>query len=272
MFDMKKYVLLFIIFSLTTMCSQQKETHVLIRTNLGDIKVKLYNETPLHRDNFIKLVKEGFYEGLIFHRVINEFMVQGGDPTLRVSLQGEVADTTDLTYTIPAEFRTPAIYHKRGSLAAARYGDNVNPEKESSGSQFYIVTGKRFTEEELDYLEEERVNALRGSILTEIQQANVEKIKELYAAEDKEALADFRQSMIAEADSLIKVRKSEVTYTPIQRESYLKEGGTPHLDGGYTVFGEVVEGMDVVSQIERVETNAKDKPLQPIVFQMVLLD
>lgn len=269
---MRKYIFLFIIGCLITMCSQEKETKVLISTSEGDIVVKLYNETPQHRDNFIKLVKDGFYEGLIFHRVINEFMIQGGDPTLRVSLDGSEPDTTELNYTIPAEFRTPEIFHKRGALAAARHGDDVNPERASSASQFYIVTGKQFIEEGLDNLQEGRLENLRRQIMAELQEDNREKVKELYRSGDKEALTEFREQLVEEADSLTKLRKGEVAYTYRQREFYMNGGGTPHLDGGYTVFGEVLEGMDVVSRIERAETNEKDRPLKPVVFQMRILE
>lgn len=268
---MKKYLILFLIFILTTMCHQEKETKVLIQTNWGDIVVKLYNETPQHRDNFIKLVNDGFYDGMIFHRVINEFMIQGGDASLRQSLEGETPDTTALNYRLAPEFRTPKIFHKRGSLAAARLGDDENPKKESDAAQFYIVTGVKFLEEKLDDLEEKRIASLKRQILADMQEENRDKVKELYRGGDKELLREFRIQMEADADSIAKSRKKEVAYTGYQREVYMNTGGSPHLDGSYTIFGEVVEGMDVVSKIEQTETNASDRPYETIFFRMKVL-
>jgi cyclophilin family peptidyl-prolyl cis-trans isomerase len=180
----------------------QTEPIFLIKTSFGNIKVKLYNETPQHRDNFIKLVKEGFYNGSIFHRVINQFMIQGG---------GAKNGTEDVGYTIPAEFNAKFI-HKKGALAAARMPDQVNPNKASSGSQFYIVQGRKFSDAELDGIEQ-RINK---------------------------------------------------KFTPEEREAYKTIGGTPHLDGAYTIFGEVIEGMDVIDKIAAAKTAAGDKPLEDI--------
>lgn len=184
----------------------QKQIKVLIHTDLGDMKVVLYNETPKHRDNFIKLVKQGFYNGSNFHRIIKQFMIQGG---------GAASGTKDAGYTVPAEF-VSKYYHKKGALSAARQGDEVNPKKESSGSQFYIVQGKKLTDAELDQF-----------------------------------IAQTGKKM-----------------TPEQRKIYKTIGGTPHLDRDYTVFGEVIEGLDVIDKIAAVQTGPGDKPLKEIKMSM----
>lgn len=201
---------------------KQKEQKVLIQTTEGDITLKLYNETPLHRDNFIRLVKAKTYNGVLFHRVIETFMIQGGDPTSKTAAPDVMLGDGDVGYTVPAEFRTPAIYHKYGVLAAAREGDESNPEKASSGCQFYIVVGKKFTDEQLDKLQESKI-ARYGH-------AN---------------------------DSTYK-------FSPRARRDYKTIGGTPHLDGNYTVYGEVLKGMDVVERISKVETNDEDRPVKDI--------
>ncbi len=186
-----------------------QSTKVLIETSMGNITIMLYDETPLHRDNFIKLVESNFYDSILFHRVINNFMIQAGDPTSKNAAPDVLLGDSDTDYTIPAEFDYPKYYHKKGALAAARTSDDENPERRSSGSQFYIVQGRTFTDEKLDKYE-----------------------------------AHLGIKMPAEI-----------------REYYKTIGGTPHLDTQYTVFGEVVEGMDVVNAIAAVETNKDDRPL-----------
>ena len=199
-----------------------REQKVVIETTEGKIKLKLYNETPFHRDNFVKLMKAKAYDGVLFHRVISEFMIQSGDPNSKTATAETILGNGDLGYTVPAEFRTPDIYHKYGALAAARTGDDINPEKASSSCQFYIAVGKKFTDEQLDTLQESKI-ARYGH-------AN---------------------------DSTYKFRTSA-------RNDYKTVGGTPHLDGNYTVFGEVLEGMDVVEKISKAETDHMDRPLKDI--------
>ena len=192
--------------------AQEVETLVLIDTDMGKIKVKLFNDTPQHRDNFIKNVKEHRYDGLLFHRVIKQFMVQGGDINSKDAPIEQHLGDGDPGYTIPAEIVYPKYFHKRGMLCAARTSDDENPERASSGTQFYIVTGKFYTEMELDKMEK---------------------------AENR-------------------------TFTPEERQAYMLEGGAPHLDNKYTVFGEVIKGMKVVDKIQFVETNEDDRPLKNI--------
>lgn len=188
---------------------------VLIETTMGNIRVQLYNETPKHRDNFLKLIREHhFYDSLLFHRVIPDFMIQAGDPYSKSAMKGELLGGHSLDYKLPAEIRLPQLFHKRGALAAAREADDVNPLHESSSSQFYIVSGKKFDEEGL-----QRVKKRLG-------------------------------------DSIQMTREMEEQYTTI--------GGAPHLDGTYTVFGEVVDGMEVVDRIQRVARDENDRPLEDV--------
>lgn len=192
--------------------AQEAETIVLIDTDMGKVKVKLFNDTPKHRDNFIKNVNEKLYDGLLFHRVIKQFMIQTGDVNSKDAPMDKHLGDGDLDYTIPAEIVYPKYFHKAGMLCAARTGDDVNPERASSATQFYIVTGNFFTEMELDKMEKEK----------------------------------------------------NITLTPEQKQAYMLEGGAPHLDGKYTIFGEVISGMKTVMKIQLVETNEDDRPLKNI--------
>jgi peptidyl-prolyl cis-trans isomerase B (cyclophilin B) len=207
---MKKLFIMSLIFAALVGQAQQKETIVVIETNYGTIKAKLYNDTPLHRDNFLKLVNEGWYNGSPFHRVIKDFMIQGGQ-----NADGRM----DPGYTVPAEFRENH-FHQKGALCAARQGDQVNPKKASSGSQFYIVQGTVFDDKKLDLYEE--------------------RLGKVFSAK--------------------------------QRQAYKTVGGTPHLDGDYTVFGEVTEGLDVVDKIARVKTGYMDVPVEPVIINKITVE
>ena len=207
---MKKLILMSLIFAGLMCQAQEKETIVVIETNYGTIKAKLYNDTPLHRDNFIKLVNEGWFKGSPFHRVIKQFMIQGGQ---------NADGRQDPGYTVPAEFRENHI-HVKGALCAARQGDQVNPKKASSGSQFYIVQGRVFDDKTLDMYEE---------------------------------------------------RKGKV-FSAKQRQAYKTLGGTPHLDGDYTVFGEVTEGLDIVDKIAAVKTGYMDVPVEPVTIKNITIE
>jgi cyclophilin family peptidyl-prolyl cis-trans isomerase len=214
---MKKliFVLAAIVIIITTFSFTEKkckkEEKVLISTSFGDIKVKLYNETPKHRDNFIKLVNEGYLNGTLFHRVIKNFMIQGGDPDSKTAKPGQMLGNGGPSYTIPAEIVAKFI-HKKGVLAAAREGDNVNPNKESSGSQFYIVQGRKYDDATLDAIE----------------------------------------------------KSINKKFTEAQRQIYKTIGGAAHLDGNYTIFGEVYEGLDVVDKIANVAVDKNSRPLEDI--------
>ena len=236
-----------------------KETVVLMETSLGNIKVKLYDDTPAHRDNFIKLVEEGYYDGTLFHRVINEFMIQGGDGTSKNAPPGKMLGTGDPGYTIPAEFVYPKYFHKRGALAAARQGDQVNPEKASSGSQFYIVTGKVFNPGQIDQLERQMQMQQEQSVFQSLAANHREEIMNMRRNRDMQGLQALQDTLIAQTHEQIK-KEGKRTLTQAQREAYTTVGGTPHLDGEYTVFGEVVDGMEVVDKIQQVETGSADRP------------
>ena len=207
---MKKLILMTLLFAGLMCQAQEKETVVVINTNYGTIKAKLYNDTPLHSDNFIKLINEGWFNGSPFHRVINNFMIQGGQ---------NADGRQDPGYTVPAEFRENH-FHKKGALCAARQGDQVNPKKASSGSQFYIVQGQVFDDKKLALYEE--------------------RLGKIFSAK--------------------------------QRQAYKTVGGTPHLDGDYTVFGEVIEGLDIVDKIAGVKTGYMDVPVEPVTINSITIE
>lgn len=200
----------------TTAANNAPEQMAVIHTPYGDITIKLYNETPQHRDNFIKLVKAQIFDGTLFHRVIKNFMIQGGDPQSKNAKPGEMLGSGDLGYTVPAEF-VPGLIHKKGALSAARLGDNVNPNKESSASQFYLVQGRVYTPQEIDML-----------------------------------------------------RARGIKISPENAEIYTTIGGTPFLDGEYTVFGEVVDGLDIIDKIAAQPTDPRDRPLEDIHMTITL--
>ena len=214
---MKKTIILLLMLTITALGKAQSN-EVLFETTEGNIRVMLYDDTPIHRDNFLKLVNEQFYDSLLFHRVIKSFMIQGGDPTSKTAEPGTTLGTGELDYTLEPEFRTPKHYHRRGALAMAREGDRVNPERRSSGCQFYIVWGKTYSTKDLEAIQQRVKEATNGA-------------------------ADI---------------------TPEMFWTYRKVGGTPHLDGQYTVFGEVTEGLDVVERIQKVYTDTYDRPVDDV--------
>ena len=246
-----------------------KRTQVKIETTQGDILVELYNETPQHRDNFIKLVKEGQYEGLLFHRVIKDFMIQGGDVTSKDAPMNKQLGAGDLGYTVPAEFKYPTYFHKKGALCAARTGDEVNPERASSASQFYIVTGKKYPESELNQMEKQLDIRLKQEIFNRLQTENRTKIMELYRSGNKEELAILRDTLIGKTELEAERRKEEAKIPAEIREIYKTIGGVPFLDNQYTVYGEVIEGIEVVDAIQQVKTNKQDRPTENVIIKSV---
>ena len=248
--------------------NMENETKLKIETSAGDIVVKLYNETPRHRDNFIKLAQDGTYEGTLFHRVIKDFMIQAGDPESKEAPQGKMLGAGDVGYTIPAEFVYPRYFHKKGALSAARQGDNVNPEKASSGCQFYIVTGKVYSDSTLLDMERQ-MNQLRlNNAFQALVQKNMKTIYKLRKDGNQDGLLDLQDSLIAQAEAQVD-KEEPFRFTPEQVQAYTTVGGTPHLDGEYTVFGEVLEGMDVVDKIQQVKTDRNDRPEKDVIIQKV---
>lgn len=210
-------LLLALVASVAT-AKKEKRTTIEMLTSKGKITIELFNETPLHRDNFIKLVEQGFYNNLLFHRVIQDFMIQGGDPDSKDAPEGKTLGEGGPGYDIPAEFRFPQLFHKRGALAAAREGDEVNPAKNSSGSQFYIVWGRTYDKDELD------------KIISSVTQRS----------------------------------NGTITFPEEIKKYYMRYGGTPHLDGNYSVFGQVTKGLDVVNAIQQVDTDCNDRPVEDV--------
>ena len=237
-----------------------KDALVELQTTMGDIIVELYNDTPLHRDNFLKLVGEGFYDGVLFHRVIDSFMIQTGDPDSKDAPQGKRLGSGDLGYTIEAEIDYPRHYNKYGALAAARTGDNVNPERRSSGSQFYIVTGKPVSPSQLENLNMRNHQELLAKTFRKLVEENRDTIESLQKAGDENGLEELRQNLIKETEATTDLQPLPQNMI----DDYTNMGGAPHLDGAYTVFGQVVKGMDVVEKIQKVETDSSDRPVEDV--------
>lgn len=255
------------------MCSNKpKEPIVIIQTSYGNIKIKLYNETPAHRDNFLKLAEEGFYKDLTFHRIIKDFMIQGGDPKTRSNPNMSSEEDTIMGNTIPAEIKFPLYFNKRGALAAARWGDAENPTKASDVSQFYIVTGELKFDEKLNEIEKQRFERLKQNIYNDLQSSNMDTIKALYKEGNRNGITELRSQWRELSEKQANERKPEILYTDEQREFYKTRGGAPHLDNEYTVFGEVIEGMDVVDKIENAKTNEKDKPMNNIFMNIIVVE
>ncbi len=237
-------------------------TRVLLETSMGEIELALYNETPQHRDNFIKLVNEGTYDGVLFHRVINNFMIQTGDPDSKTATPDALLGSGGPGYDLPAEIVYPTLFHKRGAIAAAREGDETNPERKSSGSQFYIVTGRRYSEYQLNAMVERLADQAKAMKFQTMARERMPEIQALKAQGDTTTLMSLQNELIKLTEDWY--AKNPVQFTQQQIDAYSTIGGTPHLDGTYTVFGEVVKGMDVVDKIQNVTTGQNDRPVDDV--------
>ena len=240
---------------------------VKIQTMLGDIVVRLYDETPIHRDNFVKLVKEGYYDGTLFHRVIKDFMIQGGDPDSKGAPAGKMLGVGGPDYTLEAEIKD-GLFHKRGALAAARQGDEVNPERRSSGSQFYFVWGQVYNEGQLkQYAKQLRMQQVQ-SAFNQLAAQYREDIMQMRRERNRAGLQELQDKLVAEAEKQVKGNG----LTADQMKVYSTIGGTPHLDGQYTVFGEVEEGLDVVEMIQNSATGRGDRPVDDIEMRITVIE
>ncbi|MBW4898262.1 peptidylprolyl isomerase [Prevotella denticola] len=245
-------------------------TRLKIKTTEGDIVIRLYDETPRHRDNFLKLAKNGYFNGTLFHRVIKDFMIQGGDPDSKNAPKGKILGTGGPDYTIPAEFVYPRYFHKRGALSAARTGDEVNPDRESSGSQFYIVWGKIYKPAELKQMERQMAMQQEQEVFNLLAKEHREEIMEFRRNRDQAGLQTLQEQLIEETKKICR-QKGKPTFTTEQTEAYTTVGGTPFLDNQYTVFGEVEEGINVVERIQNRKTDRNDRPTEDVKVEAIAI-
>ena len=234
---------------------------------LGDIVVRLYDETPIHRDNFVKLVKAGYYDGTLFHRVIKDFMIQGGDPDSKGVPAGKMLGVGGPDYTLEAEIKD-GLFHKRGALAAARQGDEVNPERRSSGSQFYIVWGQVYHEGQLRQFSKQMKMQKVQAAFNQLAAQHRTEIMQLRRERNQAGLQELQDKLVAEAQAQV----NGEGLTEEQLKLYSTIGGTPHLDGQYTVFGEVEEGLDVVEMIQQTSTGRGDRPVDDIEMKVMVVE
>lgn len=244
---------------------------------LGEMKIKLYDETPLHRDNFLKLVKSGFYDGTLFHRVIPGFMIQAGDPNSKTAPAGQPLGAGDVGYTIPAEFNNK-FYHKKGALAGARQGDEVNPQKASSGCQFYIVTGTVNSESQLKSIESQKGTGNPQQIFNQIiyRPENKSILDSLIQLQNTGNMDGFDKLIAEKIEPLINaemaISSSSFMFSPEAIKDYGNIGGAPFLDNDYTVFGEVVEGIDLADKVQNVARDGGDRPKVNIRIEMKIIE
>lgn len=265
---MKKLGLITLLALLAFACNK-KTNFVEITTDYGVIVIELYDETPLHRDNFQKLVADGFYNDLLFHRVINEFMVQGGDPASKDAEAGAPLGSGGPGYKVAGEFnKSDRCYHKKGALAAAREGDQSNPERKSSGSQFYIVMGRPYSKGELNQMERQKVNQARQRYFNLESVEMMDTLQILNEQGKTHEVSQIQQEILATVDQKIEAERELYYMTDEQKETYASAGGTPHLDGAYTVFGQVIVGQNVVDNIAKAKANRQNRPNKDIKMSM----
>ncbi len=240
---------------------------------MGEIKLKLYDDTPIHKQNFLKLAKSGFFDSLLFHRIISGFMIQGGDPDSKMAGPSQSLGNGDIGYTLAPEI-LPAHIHKKGALAAARQGDDVNPDKLSSGCQFYIVQGKKFSDLDMVTVESRMLSQLKQSITWKyMSKPENSKLKERYIAHQQARNSDSLNTIIKQLQPMVEAElknQQPHKFSPDEKKIYATQGGSPHLDGNYTVFGEVIEGLDVIDKIAEVEVASNSRPKTDIRMKVSL--
>ncbi|MEJ7643948.1 MAG: peptidylprolyl isomerase [Chryseolinea sp.] len=249
-------------FIIASSCAQKKEQVVVIKTSYGDMVAILYDETPKHKENFIKLAKEHYFDSTLFHRVIPGFMIQGGDPESKKAEEGQVLGSGGPGYTIPAEI-IPKYFHEKGALSAARLADPQNPKKASSGSQFYIVQGRVLSEEEMTIDQIKYDRALQKFFENPANKAAYDSLGAAYQSDDQE---QFRKLFVGLKPRVIKETGIDVSQTvaPDKLKAYSTSGGAPMLDGSYTVFGKVIKGLEVIDKIAVVRKDPSNRPLENI--------
>lgn len=248
---------------MTEQTTDTASVKVLVKTTAGNFTVLLYGDTPKHRDNFVKLVNENYYDSTLFHRVIKDFMVQAGDPDSKNAPAGTMLGSGGPEYTIDAEIVYPRHFHKRGVLAAARQGDQVNPMKKSSGSQFYIVTGQKFSEAQVDQLGAGLKNKQMQSVFNRLAMEHRDSIIAMQRNGDRAGLQALQDSLVKQTEAEVAGMETPAL-TPEMRQAYTTTGGAPHLDGDYTVFGEIIDGTDTIDRIEKAQTDRNDRPKEDI--------
>lgn len=266
---MKKITVFVFLVALIVLSSCAKsDKYVLIETDFGNMKIKLYKETPLHQENFIKLAKQGYFDGMLFHRVIPNFMIQGGDPESKTAKKGAQLGSGGPGYTIPSEFNQQ-FFHKKGALSAARQPDQVNPNKESSGSQFFVVQGRQFTKEQIEEMQQSKNSSRSGLAFRRLFNEKKDELMKL-RSEGKEEDFNIRVAELQEKAEAEAKQVPDYLFSEEQIQAYSTIGGYPSLDNEYTVFGEVVEGLEVIDKIATQETDGADRPLQDVKFKITV--
>lgn len=261
---MKYFLTTLLAIAFLTACKTSKDgVMLLMETSKGDMKIKLYDETPLHRDNIVKLANQGYYDSLLFHRVINEFMIQAGDPDSKNAAPDAVLGDGGPGYTIEAEINYPKLFHKKGALAAARSGDDVNPQRRSSGSQFYIVQGKTLNDEEFKKVEARLTSMKKKKLLYQTLEGYKDTLMQLQKEGNQAAFMDLKVKIETIVEEKM-AGEPDISIPEEIKEVYRTVGGTPHLDDNYTVFGEVVEGLEIIDAIAGVEKGRHNRPVEDV--------
>lgn len=277
----RAFFTLILAFTLLVACNDSRRdaigtTEVIIETSEGDIVVRLYDDTPLHRDNFIRNVKAGVYDGILFNRIVPDMVIQAGDTTLKVKSEGgnseqhEEPATPEHSPTLSAEIIYPRHFHKQGALAAAREPDSINPRKESSALQWYIVTGSKYSATQLAELQATLYEAKVAALFESLQRQHAEEIAQLKAT-DHAAHQDLLNRLQVEAEETM-AKNPPRPFNEVQKQTYSKIGGAPHLDGEYTVFGEVVDGMPIALRIGRTPVDARERPRKAVSIKRIRIN